>query len=269
VFRKFTIEAIVGGAAVALPGQQLTVIRGLYDIFNLNRFEREWKDKGQFAAFRRAIRFIQADELIPAVYDLVTSGIVSIGQGLGIERSTTLENLREEHVEWLQMINDDLAKQYQDIAAMTALVYPFINEVRRKLSGDANKQRIEVRKAIERTDDAYQLMYTVGPIIAGRDDDREYQSVRVFLNRNADTYFMYDQLIAKFNQATHLPPEDRVKGKGESVLLTFGDIETIYDQVLSAGYPTEKERREFTYKLKLSLAARFAQFYEKKDSEKE
>jgi hypothetical protein len=51
--------------------------------------------------------------------------------------------------------------------------------------------------------------------------------------------------------------------------LTFGDVETIYNQILPVRYPTEKERREFTYKLKLSLAARFAQFYDKKDSEKE
>lgn len=266
VFRQFTINAIAGRAEIDLPGGQLAVLRRLSDIFTLAR--GRWDDKGQFAAFGRAIRQVQRDELTPAIYELATSEIVSVGQGWGIERAAALEDLRKEHVEWLEMSNVDLAQQYKDIAAMTALVYPFVDEVRKELRGDPSKQRIEVRKVIERADNVHEFMYTVGPLITDSSEEHDYLSVRAFLNRTADTYFSYDQLLALFGELSH-QPNARVKGKGESILLTFGDLEAAYTHLLSTRYASEKAWREFTYKLRLSLAARFPQFYGKKDSDKE
>jgi hypothetical protein len=176
-----------------------------------------------------------------------------------------LEELREEHVEWLTMTDLNLAQQYKDIAAMTALICPFVEEVRKALLGDPSKQRIEVRKAIDRADDPYELMYTVGPLISAA-DEHNYSNVRVFPRRDADTYFSYDQLLALLKQLPH-QPDERTSRFENSIPLTIGDVEAVYVYMRGARYRTEKEWREFAYKL--SLAARFPQFYEKRDSDKE
>lgn len=267
VFREFQIEAVIDDANVALNGRYLTVTHHLSNIFNLNR--GKWNDKGQFAAFGRAIRHVQQDNLIFAIYELATSGILSINNGWPLEKSVALENLRKEHVEWLKMNKPDIAQQYKDIAAMTALVYPFCVEVSKGLRGDASKQRIEIRKIIDRADDPYELMYTIAPQITGKSDSGyDFRAVRVYLNRNADTYFSYDQLLELFSELPH-QPDQRESQYENSIPLTLDDLSNAYTYLYATRYATDKERREFSYKLKLSLAARFAQYYEKKESNKE
>lgn len=262
VFRRFRIVAVVGDTEVTLANGQLAVMRRLSDIFGLNR---SWNDKGQFAAFGRAVHRVQQDEVTFAIYELMTSGVASIDQGWGRERAAALEALHKEHLEWLKMNNVDMAQEYKDIAAMTALVLPFVDKVRNERQGDLNQQRIEARKVIERADDPHELMYTV---VSSGGDEQARPSVRVFLNRNADTYFSYDQLVALLEQLPQ-QPEARTSRYENSIPLTFDDLVAVYAYIRGTHYRTEKEWREFTYKLKLSLAARFPQFYQKKSSDKE
>ncbi|MFQ5435445.1 MAG: hypothetical protein ACE5FD_11270 [Anaerolineae bacterium] len=225
--------------------------------------------KGQFAAFGRAIRHVQQDNLIFAIYELATSGILSISMGWPLEKSVALENLRKEHVEWLKMSKSDIARQYKDIAAMTALVYPFCAKVSEGLRGNSSKQRIEIRKIIDRADDPYELMYTIAPqIIGNTESEYNFRSVRVYLNRNADTYFSYDQLITLFDEIP-TQPDKRESQYENSIPLTLDDLGNVYTYLYATRYAADKERREFAYKLKLSLAARFAQHYEPKSSNKE
>lgn len=267
VFREFTIEAVIDNTDVVLKGRFLTLIHHLNNIFNLAR--HTWHDKAHFAAFGRAIRHVQQDDLVFAIYELAASGILSIGYGWPLEKSVALENLRKEHVEWLKMSKTETAQLYKDIAAITALVYPFCAEVSKGLRSDPSKQRIEIRKIIDRADEPYELMYTIAPQITGRSDsEHDFQAVRVFLNRNPDIYFSYDQLIDLFDELPNQPSK-RESQFENSIPLTLDDLANCYTYLYTTRYASDKERREFTYKLKLSLAARFAPFYEKKNSDKE
>lgn len=262
VFREFKIEAVIDDATVALNGRSLTLIHHLNNIFNLTR--HTWHDKGHFAAFGRAIRHIQQDDLPFAIYALATSGILSIGNnGWSREQSVALENLRKEHVEWLKMSKTtETAQLYKDIAAMTGMLYPFLEQVNRKLEGDQNKQRIEIHKIIERAEAPEQVIYTVAPYLVEGGNP-----VSVFLRRRADTYFSYDQALEYIKA---LPAQfDRWEGE-DSIRLTLDDLSNAYTYLYSNRYTTDKQKREFAYKLKLSLAARFAQHYKpKKESDKE
>lgn len=260
VFRAFEIEAVIDGADVVLNGRFLTLIHYLSSIFNVRR--GNWNDKKKFAAFGRAIRHIQKDNLIFAIYELATSGILSIDKGWSPEKSAALEDLCKEHVEWLKMSKPDFAQQYKDIAAMSAMLYAFLDAVNRKLNGDRNKQRIEIRKIIERAEEPEQVTYSIAPYLVDGNNP-----ISAFLKRRADTYFGYDQL-SEF--ITKLPSEfaDRWEDK-DSVRLTLDDLNNAYAYLYSERYTTEKEKREFAYKLRLSLASRFPQHYQTKGSDKE
>lgn len=273
VFREFKIEAVIDDANVILNGSHLSTIQRLNQVFNFAEKLQSRKrpmPKAHFAAFGRAIRHIQQDDLPFAIYELATSGILSISNGWSLEQSAALENLRKEHVEWLEMSKTtETAQLYKDIAAVTALVYPFCAKVSEGLRGDPSKQRIEVRKIIDRADDPYELMYTVAPQISGRSvSEHEFRSVRVFLSRNPDTYFSYDQLLDLLAELPNQPGK-RDSQYENSIPLTLDDLVNCFTHLYATRYASDKERREFTYKLKLSLAARFAQFYEKKESDKE
>ncbi|KAA3663956.1 MAG: hypothetical protein DWQ04_08145, partial [Chloroflexi bacterium] len=260
VLRAFEIESVINDAKVVLNGRFLTIINHLSNIFNLSR--GRWNDKGQFAAFGRAIRHVQQDNLIFAIYELATSGILSIGMGWPLEKSAALEDLRKEHVEWLEMSKPNLAQQYKDVAAMSAMLYAFLAEVNRKLSSNRSKQRIEIRKIIDRAEEPEQVAYSIAPYLADGD-----KPVSAFLKRRADTYFSYDQL-SEFITKLSSTFTDRWEGE-DSVRLTLDDLNNAYAYLYSDRYTTDKEKREFAYKLKLSLASRFPQHYEQKGSDKE
>lgn len=266
VFQQYQVEALINNVEVPLPGRQLAVMHRLSRIFYLEK--PKWNDKGQFVAFGRAVRHVQQDELAFAVYELITSGLVT--GDLPPDRARQLEELRAEHVRLTMNENPTLAQQYKDIAAMTGLLYPFCVAVNNALRSDPPKQRIEVRKVIERVDDPHELLYTVAPYISGERKDGQYDfsAIRVFLNRSPDTYFSFAQLQTLLKELSY-PPDER-RGESDARLpITLDDVNNVFTYLYETRYASDKARREFSYKLKLSLAARFPKHYEKKESEKE
>lgn len=227
-----------------------------------------WDDKGQFAAFGRAIRHVQQDEPVFAIYELMTSGLVT--GDLSADRARQLEELRSEHVRLTMKENLTIAEQYKDIAAMTGLLYPFCTAVNNALKGDPAKQRIEVRKVIERVDDPYELLYTVAPHISSEREDGQYDfyAIRTRLYNNPDTYFSFARLKRLLSELPHRPGELQDE-EANYLTITLDDVYSVFTHLYEKRYATEKARREFSYKLKLSLAARFPKHYEKKDSDKE
>ena len=251
VFERYDIEALINEDLVKLPGRHLAWIHWLDTIFDLKR--SEWTDKAQFAALGRAIRHIQHEEVIFAIYELLTSGLVKLPPN--VVRASQLEQLRAEHARWLDMDHKTDAQLFKDVAAMTGLLYPFCNYVRSEVRKAGGNERIEVRKVIERSGDPYQVNYTV----AGTT-----RSKMATLYRSADMHFSYDQLKV-FLAELEIDPVEReaTDDKGQLTLrLYFDDVVKAYTHLFETRYKTAKDRRDFTYKLKLSLYARFADLIE-------
>lgn len=252
VFERYEIEALIDNDLVALPRCYLAWVHWLDIIFGLRR--SEWTDRAQFAAFGRAIRHIQHEEVIFAIYELLTARLVKLP--LNPVRASQLEQLRSEHVRWLNMDHKtDRAQFFKDVAAMTGLLYSFCDYVRNEVRKAGGNERIEVRKVIERSGDPYQVDYTV----AGT-THREIAT----LYRSADMHFSYDQLKA-FLAELGIDPVEREapNAKGQLALrLYFDDVVKAYTYLFETRYKTTKDQRDFTYELKLSLYARFADLIE-------
>ena len=221
-------------------------------VFGLER--SEWTDKSMFAAFGHAIRHIEHEEVILAVYELLSSGLITLPPNMA--RASQLEELRFQHVRWLRMDHKtDRAQFFEDVAAMTGLLYSFCSYVRSKVREAGGNERIEVRKVIERSDDPYQLNYTVAGSTC---------SEIATLFRSADLHFTYDRVRALLSELA-IDPEEReaMAAKGQLALrLYFDDVVKAYTYLFRVRYKTTKDQRDFAYELKLSLYARFADLIE-------
>ncbi len=255
MFEHYDVEAVVGDDLVMLTGRHLAWMYWLDKVFGVERcFDNRQPDKAQFAAFGRAIRHIQREEVLFAIYELLTSGLVALPPNA--VRASQLEQFRRDHVRWLEMDHKtNRAQFFKDVAAMTGLLYPFCSYVRSKVREAGGNERIEVRKVIERSGDPYQVDYTV----AGTT-----RSEMATLYRSADMHFSYDQVKA-FLTELGIDPADREETdtRGQLTLrLYFDDVVKAYTHLFETRYRTTKDQRDFTYELKLSLYARFADLIE-------
>lgn len=259
VFRSHRIEALIGDAEVSLPGQHLSAVRGLLEVFRLDS-RRWWEDKGQFAAVAQAVRYVESEKLTFAVYELLKqwrqSGLL-LGR-LDIVQSSRLEQLYETHGRWLMEEKPKEAQLFRDVAGMTGLLYAFGSFVHQSVKAD--ERRIEVRKLIERATEPYGFIYT-----AAGNTKREMAT----LYRQADLYFSYDQakgLLAELG----VNPDEREGTTDQGTLsltLYFDDVVNAYTHLFETRYRSPKEQRDFTYTLRLSLHARFPELIEPKEGE--
>lgn len=261
LFYEFSVFAVVSGSEVELPRRHLIWLHHLGDIFYLN--QQNWKDKAHFGALNRAIRHVQRDDLIAALYELLPTGLTSLP--LNGEQRAKLEQLREVHVGELTTMEQNERSQssnspaqlYRDVAAVSGLLYPFLAAVYKRLQG-SDKQRIEVRKLIERSDEPENLIYTIAPHLT-----TDAGFVNQYLNRRSDTYFSYDCLLALLSDLDS-QPDERKSQYENSIALTLEDIRNVYAHLQETRYSTQQAWRTFTYKLNLSLASRFPQLYQSK-----
>lgn len=255
VFEVYEPEIIIGEAKVALDSRHVAWMHRLNQSFNL---QRRWEDKGQFAAFGRAIRHLQQDDLLFAIYELLKGGLHGT-PNLDRIRAIQLETLRSEQVRWLEMDNQTKRSEfYRDVAGMTGLLYAFCDFTRRAAKANDDNVRIEVRKLIERTSDPYQFNYT-----AATNTEKEFAT----LYRSQDMYFSYDEtkrLLEWLDVAT--TQRETVDEKGQAQLkLNFDDVVKAYTRLFEEKYSKSKEQREFLYALKLSLHARFPELMERQE----
>jgi hypothetical protein len=155
------------------------------------------------------------------------------------------------------------AQFFKDVAAMTGLLYAFCSYVRTEVRKAGGNERIEVRKIIERSGDPYQFDYTV----AGNT-----KSEAATLFRQADLYYSYDQLKVLLEKlGVNVAEREKDTDSGQSKLqLFFDDVVNAYTYFFDdQHYKTTKQQRDFTYALKLSLYARFADLIESDKKETE
>lgn len=257
VFRAYRVEAVIDGAQVKLPSRQLAWLSALMEVFNELRAPHRLNDeKSKLNAVKKAIRYVQEEELLFAIYELTKA--LKQGSFSALEASR-LEDVREQHVWWLE--NDPSEQErsvlmnksqlFRDVAGLTGILYAFVSRLKSeaKKSADANAER-EVKKLIEKADEPCHFIYdAAGGLPAGE----------AKLWRKPDTHFIYDQAKALLEEA-RVEVREGDDGGAPALTLSFDDLCKAYTYLFDKRYTTEKDQRAFTYQVKLSLYARFPEY---------
>jgi hypothetical protein len=215
-----------------------------------------------------AVRYIQQD--LPYFADYTLTKIASISN------KYQLEQIREMY--W-QAIQNDLkvkgvnmssdnqlakrAKLYGDVAALTGITYAFAQSLeitaKQANKGEDYVER-EVSKLIEKVDDAVAFCYyaTLG--------DENKKSVQARLYSNPDNYFIYGQ-AKQLLDVLGISNREEKDDKGKVYLSLYADdILNVYQHFAAKVYSQEKEWKDLTYQLKLSLYTRFPELVRKQKS---
>ncbi|MEG4350463.1 hypothetical protein QUA74_12025 [Microcoleus sp. LAD1_D3] len=146
------------------------------------------------------------------------------------------------------------AKLYRDVTALTGLTYAFaqsLESTAKKAMKIEDAER-EVSKIIEKVDDAVAFCYyaTLG--------DEKKTNVQARLYCNPENYFVYEQTKKLLEELKIFNREDKDNEKQQTWLTLYADdVMKAYTYFAENGYSQEREWKELTYNLKLSLYTRF------------
>ena len=258
---KFTLFR--GGAEIPLKTRHFVWLSLLNVIFSPNLVV----DQRDNIPLGQAIRLIQKDEVISAIYKLATAEypeVIPIHDRSYSEKRS-LEKLREEHCDLLEQSakgDKQMKKQadfYRDVAALTGLTYAYCDYVRSELrkKRDADTVQREVKKLIEKV---------VNPSFFNYEASDVLPSTRATMYCSDDNYFCYEQakrLLENTLQLNISDREDRTDNGQESLTIFFDDILSAY-AVLSQKYCKKAQQRKLSYQLKLNLYAKFASLFNQK-----
>lgn len=258
---QFTLFA--GESEIPLPTRHLVWLSYLNESFK-PRLIVNSKDN---IPLGQAIRLIQKDEVISAIYKLVTAESTEAKQLTDwfYSEKRSLEELREKHCDLLEQSSKGdklMTKQsefYRDVAALTGLTYAYCDylrgELRKKESSDTVQR--EVKKLIEKVVNPSFFNYEASDVLPG---------TRATMYCNDDNYFCYSEAKRLLEDTLKLDLSDR-KGhtdKGqESLTIFFDDILNAY-ATLSQKYCKKAQQRKLSYQLKLNLHAKFASLFNQK-----
>ena len=260
---KFTL--FTGGAEIPLKTRHFVWLSLLNEIFSPNLVvgQRDNIPLGQ------AIRLIQKDEVISAIYRLVTAEPTEAKQlsDWSYSEKRSLEELREKHCELLKdeqssKGNKLMSKQaefYRDVAALTGLTYAYCDYLRGELRKKENPDTVqrEVKKLIEKVVNPSFFNYEASDVLPG---------TRATMYCNDDNYFCYAEAKRLLEDTLKLDLSDRQgrtdKGQ-ESLTIFFDDILNAY-AAISQKYYRKAQQRKLSYQLKLNLHAKFASLFNQK-----
>ena len=255
---QFTLYA--GESKISLPGRHLVWLSYLNQSLK-PRLIVNGKDNIPLC---QAIRLIQKDEVISAIYKLVTaeSPQVTMIHDWSYSEKRSLEELREQHCELLEneqsskgdKLMSKQAEFYRDVAALTGLTYAYCDylrsELKRKKENPDTVQR-EVKKLIEKVVNPSFFNYEASDVLPG---------TRATMYCNDDNYFCYAEAKRLLEDTLRLDLSDRQgrtdKGQ-ESLTIFFDDILNAY-AAISQKYCRKAQQRKLSYQLKLNLHAKFA-----------
>lgn len=214
----------------------------------------------------QAIRLIQKDEVISAIYRLVTAEFPEVTpiHDRSYSEKRSLEELREKHCKLLEdeqspkgdKLMSKQADFYRDIAALTGLTYAYCDYLRGELRKKENPDTVqrEVKKLIEKVVNPSFFNYEAADVLPG---------TRATMYCSDDNYFCYAQAKRLLEDTLKLDISDRQghtdKGQ-ESLTIFFDDILNAYT-VLSQKYCKKAQQRKLSYQLKLNLHAKFASLF--------
>ena len=259
---QFTLFA--GESVIPLPRRHLVWLSYLNESFK-PRLIVNRKDN---ISLCQAIRLIQKDEVISAIYKLVTAEFPQVTpiHDRSYSEKRSLEELREKHCSLLDELSskgdkvmEKQAEFYQDVAALTGLTYAYCDYVRGELRKTRNLDvQREVKKLIEKVVNPSFFNYAASDVLPG---------TRATMYRNDDNYFCYDQakrlLVDTLKLNLSNPNRNGQNDKGqETITVYFDDILNAYAK-LSEKY-NKAQLRKLSYQLKLNLYAKFASLFSQK-----
>ncbi|MCG9131543.1 hypothetical protein J5I95_07675 [Candidatus Poribacteria bacterium] len=262
VLDKMQFKLFAGESEIQLKARHLVWISHLEASFK-PRLVVNRKDNIRLC---QAIRLIQKDEVISAIYTLATAGYPEVTpiHDRSYSEKRSLEELREKHCDLLKdsskgdKLMSKRAEFYRDVAALTGLTYAYCDYLRRELRKKPDIDTVrEVKKLIEKVVNPSFFNYEAADVLPG---------TRATMYCNDDNYFCYAEAKRLLKDTLKLDLSDR-KGrtdKGqESLTIFFDDILNAY-AAISQKYCKKAQQRKLSYQLKLNLHAKFASLFNQK-----
>ena len=255
---KMHFTLFAGESEIPLPTRHLVWLSHLHESFS-PRLIVNRKDNMRLC---QAIRLIQKDEVIAAIYNLVTaeSSEAKPIQYQSYSEKRSLEELREKHCNLLKeesskgdKMMEKQADFYRDVAALTGLTYAYCDYVRGELRKKENPDTVqrEVKKLIEKV---------VNPSFFNHGASDALPGTRATMYCSDDNYFCYAQAKRLLTDTLKLDLSGRVgrtdKGQ-ESLIIFFDDILNAYASLYQT-HCKKAQQRKLSYQLKLNLYAKFA-----------
>lgn len=261
VLTDFKFSLILQGNYIPLLNRHLLFVKGLMDCY---RQSIVISGKDINLDLGDAVRHVQQD--LPFLADYTLTKNSSFSSDLKLEQIRTFywEALRQDLQRQGESMDSDnqlpkRARLYRDVAALTGLTYAFalfLEGIARKSMKQEDAER-EVSKLIEKVDDAIAFGYyaTLG--------DEKKTSVQARLYHNPDCDFIYSQTKALLEDLGISDRESK-DDKGKLYLQFYAeDVSRAYQHFATEDYAQEKDWKELTYNLKLSLYTRFPELVRK------
>lgn len=267
---KFSLVS-QGTKPIVLAPRHLIFIQGLIECY-----EQKIIISGQDinVTLGEAIRYVENDLPCLAEYTIVS-------KNSGFSANTwQMEKVHSKYYECWQndlhnqgesMTNESdqkltRAKLYKDVMALTGITYAFaqyLESTAKKVMKKEDAER-EVSKLIEEVDDAMAFCYyaTLG--------DETKTIVQARLYRNNDSTFIYERTKELLNNLDITNREEKDTEKNQNYLQLYAeDLVNAYTYLAENGYSQERDWKNLTYNLKLSLYTRFPELVRKLKSNKE
>ena len=255
-----------GGTEISLKTRHFVWLSLLNEIFSPNLVV----ERRSNIPLGQAIRLIEKDEVIAAIYKMATTAPDKKEAKQLWETSyrekRTLEELREKHCTLLEQLPEkgekpkmNQAQLFRHVAGLTGLTYAYCDYVRSEVNKDEKLDtEREVSKLIEKVTNPNFFNYAASEPLTG---------TRATMFRNHDNYFCYDQAKCLLKEELNLDLSSREESTSErgqlQLPIYFDDIVNAYTTLFEKYYISANEQRKLCYQLKLSLYAKFASLFQK------
>ncbi len=263
VLSDFSFALMVQSSeSIKLASRHLIFIRGLMECYGQSIIVA---GKDFNLTLGDAIRYVQQD--LPYLADYTVTKSANTSNYLELEKIRALywRAIQADLTSQGDFMNSDtqLAKRarlYRHVAALTGLTYAFANalESTAKKAMDKDDAEREVSKLIEKVDDAVAFCYyaTLG--------DEKKTNVQAMLWRNSDNEFIYSQTKELLTEMNIAGREEQGEDGKVWLKLYADDVLKAYTYFAEKkDYSQEKDWKELTYQLKLSLYTRFPELVRK------
>jgi hypothetical protein len=217
----------------------------------------------------QAVRYIEQD--LPYLAGYILAKPITTRQSIELEEvriqywRKIKKDLKIKSLEVSMALDQQMSKKailYRDVAALTGLNYAFILSFKRtviELKPKEDAER-EVKKLIEKVEDGDAFLYSFCDYYRPFEDAKR-TVVQVTFYWNRDNCFIYDQTKSLLETlGVSISEREQVDKETQQARLTlYGeDIPRVYYHFLQKkDYTSEKDWKELTYHLKLSLYSRF------------
>lgn len=248
-----------GSKSVDLANRHLILIKGLMEGYGQSIII---DGKEINMTLGDAVRYVEKDLPIMAEYTLA-----KVAKFIGSNERRELEKTRKEYYEIMNQEESSKkakkdkykAEKYKEIAGLTGLTYALASSLKSTARKTMKREDVEreVSKLIEKVDDAVAFCYyaTLG--------DEKKTNVQGRLYSNSDNYFIYEQANELLKNMGVSRKEEVNEEKQKFITIYSDDILNAYAYLAENGYDQDKDWKELTYQLKLSLYTRFPELVRK------